>query len=165
MGNSIAERAQATCPTCERAFVADLWVVVDEAERPDLIELARERQLHDLVCPECGGTAGHADSALIIYRPGRTPRFLYAPSSQPEEDNVPTLLVALRERLGEAWRDEWATSILRIDSAPLLPVALSDDPDVLAKLLLDETAREMTRLKQDRPDLHGDIRSAFGMLK
>ena len=164
MSNSIAEPAHATCPVCNEAFVADLWLVVDEAERPDLIELARERRLHDLVCPRCGGTAGHADHDLVVYRPTKAPRLLYAPSSQPDEDDIPSLLAALRERLGDAWDDQWAQSILRVDAATL-PVALSDDPDLLAKLMLEETAREITRLEQDRPDLYGEIRSAFGMIE
>jgi hypothetical protein len=37
MPNSYAQRADLTCTACGHAFSADIWLIVDAAERPDLI--------------------------------------------------------------------------------------------------------------------------------
>ena len=71
-------------------------------------------------------------------------------------------------RLLAGIRDDGSLTGVRVVAhreTPGLGDKIELDPDFLAKLLLEETAREMTRLEQDRPDLYGEIRSAFGMLR
>ena len=51
---SFAQQADATCPACNHAFQADVWLVVDADERPDLVERLRGGSLHAIACPQCG---------------------------------------------------------------------------------------------------------------
>ena len=46
MPHSLSQMATVTCPHCSRAFEADIWLVVDAAERPDLLARARDGTLH-----------------------------------------------------------------------------------------------------------------------
>jgi len=37
VSNSFANRIDLTCPSCHQPFAADLWLMVDGDERPDLL--------------------------------------------------------------------------------------------------------------------------------
>ena len=41
MAHSFATTAQLTCAACHQPFDADLWLLVDTAERPDLLARIR----------------------------------------------------------------------------------------------------------------------------
>ena len=41
MSPSLTQSTDLTCPHCGREFTAEVWLVIDAAERPDLIERAR----------------------------------------------------------------------------------------------------------------------------
>ncbi|MBK8798190.1 MAG: hypothetical protein IPM07_18510 [Anaerolineales bacterium] len=41
--HSTAQTAELTCPQCGRAFAAEIWLIVDAGERPDLLARARRR--------------------------------------------------------------------------------------------------------------------------
>ncbi len=65
---SYAEQAPVTCPECGHEFTADIWLIVDASERPDLIERARDGTLHRVTCPRCGHT-WDVDAPLLIFTP------------------------------------------------------------------------------------------------
>ena len=71
MPHCLAQGVQRTCPQCGAQWSADLWLVVDCAERPDLAGRLRAGDLHRLACPQCGGVA-EADAPLLVYRPAAT---------------------------------------------------------------------------------------------
>lgn len=59
-GVSYAQTHPLACPACGRGFDFALWLLVDTAERPDLVERIRAGTLHDIVCPHCGAEVGQA---------------------------------------------------------------------------------------------------------
>ncbi len=65
MATSLAESAHLTCPRCGQSFTAEIWLLVDAAERPDLLEKARAGILHTITCPHCG-YEGQADAPLLL---------------------------------------------------------------------------------------------------
>ncbi|MFQ5401426.1 MAG: CpXC domain-containing protein, partial [Anaerolineae bacterium] len=77
MAHSYAQQATLTCPACGQPFDAAIWLTIDAAERPDLLDNIRDGSLHDLPCPHCGhdGRPAH---------PARFPRLAYVPQ-QPGE--------------------------------------------------------------------------------
>ncbi|SLK00916.1 CHAT domain-containing protein [Arthrobacter sp. P2b] len=111
MTNSSAERIEKQCPTCGATAVADVWLIVDESERPDLVRSLRDDVLHGVSCTNCGSDVGQIDAPVVLYRPQREPAVLFFPAKQTsaEEDheNAFFLLTKLRDALGDTWRDEW----------------------------------------------------------
>ncbi|MCS7055383.1 MAG: CpXC domain-containing protein [Thermoflexales bacterium] len=51
MSHSHAQSTQLTCPHCNRPFDAEIWLIVDAAERPDLFDKVKQGKLYDLTCP------------------------------------------------------------------------------------------------------------------
>ena len=165
MANSFCEREKTICPGCGREFEGEIWLIVDGSERPDLLKRIEEGTLRTITCPQCNELAGEADAPTLLYRPDEDPRLIYAPSeSDPDEDAV-GLLASLRESLGPLWQHDWAQPVLRVYPPSLLPAALSGDPRLIAEALLEQTARELVRLEHERPDLHHELRNAFGRLE
>ena len=60
VNHSFSQSADLTCPECHRAFTAELWLIVDAAERPDLLEHIRAGTLHDVTCPDVHQEMLHA---------------------------------------------------------------------------------------------------------
>ena len=144
MPHSFSQTASLTCPQCGRAFSAEVWLIVDADERPDLLARIRAGTLHDVTCPHCGHQ-GQVDAPLLLLRPGATPPLLFSPAqgTTPEEDRQQAagLVGLLQERMGPAWRDEWLAQGLPGVPRPLLPAAMSDDPEAYRQL--EEAAREL----------------------
>ncbi|MBA3470688.1 MAG: hypothetical protein H0T53_13705 [Herpetosiphonaceae bacterium] len=85
MSISFNQAYDLVCPTCNRPFTADTWVIVDAEERPDLALAVREITLHDTVCPHCGQTG--MLSAPLLYH-DRTARAVVfgVPRDMPEAE-------------------------------------------------------------------------------
>jgi hypothetical protein len=58
------------CPTCEQPFQAGVWLVVDRAERPDLVHLLMDGELNVARCPHCGAEGG-INHPLLFHDPAR----------------------------------------------------------------------------------------------
>lgn len=43
MPNSFSQTIELTCPRCGADFQAELWLIVDAAERPDLLEKGKRK--------------------------------------------------------------------------------------------------------------------------
>jgi len=65
MPHSFSQTASLTCPQCGRPFSAEVWLIVDADERPDLAERIRDGTLHDVTCPHCGHQ-GEVDVPLVV---------------------------------------------------------------------------------------------------
>ncbi len=140
MPNSFAQHAELTCPHCDKPFPADVWLVVDTAERPDLREVARAGALHALACPYCGHV-GNVDAPLLIYFSDYDPAvgqpaLLFSPAqatnAEQDREQASGLLRMLAQRLGDAWQDAWLREIVTVQRS-MLPAALSDDPDAVLR--------------------------------
>ena len=133
--HSLAQSTGLTCPRCGQAFQADLWLIVDAAERPDLLAQVEEGTLHALPCPHCGHQ-GQADALLLLYRPGEEPALIFSPaqatSQEQAQEQAQGLLGTLRQRLGDAWRDEWAAQVPAVPR-PLLPLVLREGLEAAAR--------------------------------
>ena len=127
MAHSFAEYPSLTCPECGAAFSPEIWLIVDAAERPELIDRVRDDTIHDVVCPR--GHVATLDSPLLLFRPDGAPRLIFSPAENTttEEDRemVNGLAAMLAESMGGDWRDEWLTEgrvVVRED----LPALLDD---------------------------------------
>ena len=58
MPRSRNELADVTCPTCGQPFQAGVWLVIDRAERPDLVHLLLDGEINVATCPHCGAQGG-----------------------------------------------------------------------------------------------------------
>jgi hypothetical protein len=80
---SVSQRAELTCPSCGAAFTAEVWTLVDAAERPDLAQALREGTLDAVACPSCGAS-GPAGAPLLYHDPARQRVYFAAPTGVPE---------------------------------------------------------------------------------
>ena len=163
MTHSLAQTTELTCPRCEHTFTADVWLIVDAAERPDLLERARVGTLHDLPCPHCGHR-GAVDAPLLLLRPGQEPPLLFSPAqrttAEQDREQAARLVGALRERLGDTWQDEWVKQGLPGVQRPMLPVALSDDPEVALRQAAEQARQELERLQEEDPEAYRRLEKA-----
>jgi hypothetical protein len=159
MDVSFSQHTDVTCPTCGTKFTAEVWLIVDVGGRPDLLERMRARTLHDITCPN--GHSHTVDAPLLVYRPGKDPPVLFSPARRTTEEQdreqAGGLVGMVRERLGDAWRDEWVAQGLRGAPRDLLPAALSDDPEAAMRELAERARAEMERLRQDDPEAYGKL--------
>jgi hypothetical protein len=172
MSVSFAQEADLLCPRCGQSFRADVWLIVDAAERPDLLERVRAGTLHTLSCPHCGHEGG-IDVPVLIFRPYPTPGrgedfpLLFSPaqhtSSEEDQQQAAVLLETLRRRLGDRWRDEWLARGLPGVPRPLLPVVLSEGPEaaLLMAFIQARTWDESRRILEAHPELLSDEADAL----
>jgi hypothetical protein len=76
MNISYAEAVPLRCPRCGTEFVNDIYIIVDAAERPDLVTKIVDGTLHDTRCLNCGEAGGVA--APLLYHNGERERVLLA---------------------------------------------------------------------------------------
>lgn len=129
MSHSYAQAVQITCSNCGDAFSADVWLIIDAEERPDLMAQVSSDTLNIVTCPHCG-YEGQVDTPLLIYQPHAEPHLIFYPAEETsEEEDVEQsedLLARLAESLGNAWREEWVDE-MEVMPDPLLSQILGDD--------------------------------------
>jgi len=161
--HSLVQRVPLTCPRCGRAFEGEIGLILDTSERPDLLERARDGTLHTVACPHCGHET-EVDAPLLVLRPGATPPLLFSPAQRTtaEEDRKQAagLVGALRERMGADWREEWLAQGLPGVPRPLLPAALSDDPEAALRQMAEQARREIERLREKDPEAYRQLKEA-----
>ena len=129
MANSYSREVELICPECRAVFRADMWLIVDGAERADLLARATENRLHRVTCPN--DHAGKVDAPLLIYLPGRNPPLLFSAAlyntaeQHQDEEQASDLLNRLHESLGTVWDDAWISEDLTSVPRHLLPMALT----------------------------------------
>jgi hypothetical protein len=187
MPHSFAERPSLQCPDCGQTIRPKLWLIIDAAERPDLIDRARDGTLHHVTCRK--GHRAAVDAPLLIFRRGAARPLIFSPQQQSdaEEDAAAAnrLVNRLADSLGDAWQDDWLDSAAYVPRE-LLAVALSDDPlaaieemgevvppDVGAALaematalaaegITLETPEDLARALDARPELRERLLAATG---
>ncbi len=145
MSTSHAETANLPCRSCGAPIAAEVWVIVDPTERPDLLARLLAGMLHDLTCPACGHTAT-LDAPLLIVRPAAEPVLLFSPArgggAAQAEAQAEALVSLLRAHVGAAWRDEWLGHGVVGVARAALPALLTDDPATAAALAAAAAADE-----------------------
>jgi CHAT domain-containing protein/tetratricopeptide (TPR) repeat protein len=68
-GHSYSKSTSFTCPSCGQDYQADVWMIVDTAEQPNLAERTHPGTVHHLACPHCGHQVG-VDATLRHYQAG-----------------------------------------------------------------------------------------------
>lgn len=172
-GVSYAQTQSITCSSCHRTFDFTVWLIVDTAERPDLLARIRKGTLHDVTCPHCRADLGRIAAPLLVYTPssaekGRSggqstsPRaeksrggeLLFSPPRgtpvKQHREHVAELLHVLRTRPGVVWRKEWERN-LSVVPRELLPIALATNPEAALQEFLTELRTIVGRLRQEDP--------------
>ena len=167
MINSTAERTQVECSTCG-AVTAEIWLIIDDTERPDLVRLLREDMLHRVSCPTCGADLIEVDAPVVLYRPHRDPAVLFLPAkhttAEEDDEHAGALLSELRDRLGDLWRAEWlqplnwvsqemARFTLSEEAASFHPMEVGTLCTAALELTRAESWDDVRTLIQDHPAL------------
>lgn len=100
---SFTEPARLICPACQAEVPADVWALVDAAERPDLAEELRAGTLDLVTCPSCGHQ-WPAGAPLLFHDPaGRRVYFAVPPDVEEHRwrEAAQSLLYALVGSLPE----------------------------------------------------------------
>lgn len=162
MNHSLSQTTSLTCPQCGQPFDAAIWLMVDASEHPDLLPRLQRGTLHDLPCPHCGHE-GEVDAPVLLYRPGETPPLLFSPAQQTsqeeDQEQAAGLLRYLHDALGDTWQDGWLEN-LPVVPRPLLPAALSDDPEAALQQVAAQVEQELERLQQDDPAAYRELEAA-----
>jgi CHAT domain-containing protein len=107
------------CPHCNEPLVCEIWLIVDTAERPDLLKRLRDGSLYSFTCPNCQ-TVSQVAAPLLIYRRGEIPALIFSPgqrsTNEQNRDDVIQLLNSLRQRLDNT---QW--HIIRDEVPRLIP--------------------------------------------
>lgn len=134
---SSSERVTLPCQKCNQPVDAEVWIIVDTTQRPDLLARLREGTLHHVGCPACGHVAA-INAPVLIFRPDMEPALLFSPAdgSNPVQDEEQALALVgiFREDMGEEWREEWLARGLAGVAREAVPTALADYPAVAAGL-------------------------------
>ena len=144
MAHSFAERPPLQCPECGTSFTPEIWLILDAAERPDLIDRAADGTLHHVTCPN--GHPSAVDAPLVIFRRAEARPVIFSPqqqTSQAEDEAAANGLInRLADSLGDQWQDEWLDSTAYVPRR-FLAVALSDDPAALAEAAAEAVPPEV----------------------
>src|SRR3712207_3324852 len=143
MSRSRQEPVDLACPSCGRHFRAAVWLVVDRAERPDLVQRLIAGQLDDARCPHCGAE-GAINHPLLLHDPARMQVYCALPLSVQGQaaarDMVGELLQALVAALPLAERLPYLREVeivVELDGlrAILVEQTLADDAAAEDRLL------------------------------
>ena len=163
MDHSRAEESEITCPECGDSFIAQVWLIIDTAGRPDLVERIRAGTLHDHHCPHCGHQ-GSIDAPLLLYRPGEQPRLMLSPArgttTEQDREQAAGLLGTVRASLGDEWNVAWVADGLPAVPRDLLPGVLSDDPESALHELGERIGRHTERLRDEDPEAYRELEEA-----
>ena len=146
VSHSISQQMEIACPKCSNKFAADIWLVIDVWERPDLVELLQRGVLHLLTCPSCSKQIA-VDTPLLVYRPyAEPPFFLSVPPDTKKKKTryyASTLLSQLRDSMAGEWDDAWVAdrSVKVLDRAELR-VTMNLDMVLIGRQMIDREERE-----------------------
>ena len=113
MSISYSEHSTLTCPSCHKPFEAELWVLIDAAERPELAQQVQDGSLNAVACPHCTYQRT-ADVPLLLHDPAHRRVYFAAPSSVEEHiwrDQAHELLYRLIESLPEEARLPYVSDV------------------------------------------------------
>jgi len=144
-----------TCPHCGEIVNVEQWLLIDLQERPDLLERLRHNRLYEFACTHCNYAyaTNQANTPLLLYRFSEREPLIFSPSPWLTTEQTVTwlnwLLDTLRQRLGDAWQEQWRQCMVAVPRDELI-VAFGhfevgsriDDLNILAPpIIVDKRAR------------------------
>lgn len=98
MARSQSETAELLCPICGQRFKADVWLLVDRHERPDLIDQIMDGALNIATCSHCGAEGG-INHPLLFHDPARQQVIVALPLTVQGQEAARELVGDLLQRL------------------------------------------------------------------
>lgn len=80
MNRSFAQVAELRCYQCAQTFPVEVWLIIDAAERPELVEAIHAETLHVAQCPHCG--TEHPIDAPLLFHDGSQETLIFAAQEQ-----------------------------------------------------------------------------------
>lgn len=143
MTRSHNQTADLSCPTCGQPFSAEVWLVVDRQERPDLVRLLLDGELNVARCPHCGAEGGI--NHPLLFHDGERKQVLVAmpltvQGPEAARELVGELLQRLLESLPEEERQPYLGEIEMVPELDglrslLIEQALAEDANVEDQLV------------------------------
>lgn len=86
MGRSFAQTVEVACTSCKQQFNAEVWLIVDAVEHPELVAQIEQGDIHLARCPHCG--SAHPLDAPLLFHDQRNQLLIFASQEQstPEQD-------------------------------------------------------------------------------
>lgn len=143
MTRSHNQTADLTCPSCGQLFSAEVWLVVDRQERPDLVRLILDGELNVARCPHCGAEGG-INHPLLFHDGQRQQVLIAMPLTVQGPEAARELVGELLKRLLESMTEEERQPYLgEIEMVPeldglrslLIEQALAEDANVEDQLV------------------------------
>lgn len=128
MTRSFSQTHELECSRCQTRYAADVWLIVDGAERPDLWARCLDASIHVTRCPN--GHTVTIDAPLLVHD-ADTNRLVYSPTKTTPSERALDVGRQLVDRLYAALSpealDEYPT---RVDLTPyrFLPLELRREP-------------------------------------
>ncbi len=139
MSRSRRELADLCCPTCGGAFQTEVWLVVDRAERPDLVHILLDGKLNVAACPHCGAEGG-INHPVLFHDPAHEQVICALPLSVQGEDAARALVGELLQALVAAIPGEERRPYL--SAVELVPEVDGLRAALVQQVLADDTAIE-----------------------
>ena len=149
MSHSYAEQTTVQCPHCGNSGSADIWLILDTQERPDLAEQLQAGTLHKLDCKTCGKEIGQVNVPLLIYRPSSEKQpLIFSPADQASQEQTQEHVQQLLSRLYNAvqadWQDSWLEQLVVVSRSQLISSSQGSPSDLQAILQeLNQPVRDM----------------------
>jgi hypothetical protein len=163
MPNSFSQPTEIRCPECGQPVPADVWLIVDGLERPDLLAQVADDTLHDLTCNACGYSGG-IDAPLLLYLPDRERKLAFSPPRQatPEQSRqvAGALIGLLSQSAGPNWQNEWVTGM---DTVPpgMAGVYLKDGPQAVEQAV----QAFIEQMKKNNPESYAELQAEIDRQK
>ncbi|MBV9787733.1 MAG: hypothetical protein JOZ51_06155 [Chloroflexi bacterium] len=143
MTRSHNQTADLNCPSCGQPFSAEVWLIVDRQERPDLVGLILDGELNVARCPHCGAEGGI--NHPLLFHDGQRQQVLVAmpltvQGPEAARELVGELLTRLLEAMTEAERQPYLGEIEMVPELDglrslLIEQALAEDANVEDQLV------------------------------
>lgn len=143
MTRSHNQTAELNCPSCGQPFSAEVWLIVDRQERPDLVGLILDGELNVARCPHCGAEGGI--NHPLLFHDGQRQQVLVAipltvQGPEATRELVGELLTRLLESMTEEERQPYLGEIEMVPELDglrslLIEQALAEDANVEDQLV------------------------------
>jgi len=131
------ETATLDCPTCGKPFDAQVWLILDRQERPDVVKTLLDGELNVARCPHCGAEGGIMHP-LLFHDPERQQVLVAMPLTVQGMDAARELVGDLLERFLDTMPED--------ERQPYMgDIELVPEVDGLRALLIEQTLADDER--------------------
>lgn len=135
------------CPACNQDFEARIWLVIDPAEQPELVDAIHDDTLQGCTCPACGAEM-MADAPLLVVRPDHRTPLLFSPAdnTDPKQDweQAAALLDMVQSIPDGPWQEGWEELDIPSVPRPVLGLALEKGVEEAQKQVMEQSGELAT---------------------